>query len=102
MLRPTIIKTLKPAVGSAIVLARPLSITAGRMAGETGGIRSGGEAAADSFSKREKAGEDFYVKQKEKEKLMALKDKLRQQRTHLDELDKHIDELTKASGGEHN
>ncbi|KAI9719276.1 MAG: hypothetical protein M1812_003606 [Candelaria pacifica] len=71
------------------------------MAGETGGTRSGGEAASDAFQKREKAGEDFYVKRQEKEKLLALKDKLRQQKAHLDDLDKHIDDLTQEIGGDH-
>ncbi|MCJ1362312.1 hypothetical protein MMC16_001415 [Acarospora aff. strigata] len=69
-------------------------------AGDTGAARSGGEAAGDAFSKREKANEDYYVKQKEREKLMLLREKLKQQRQHLDELEKHIDEVTKDQGGE--
>ncbi|MCJ1418144.1 hypothetical protein MMC32_004489 [Xylographa parallela] len=48
--------------------------------GSTGGTRAGGEAQgaaklltsiladSDSFTKREKANEDFYIRQQEKEK----------------------------------
>ncbi|MCJ1353028.1 MAG: hypothetical protein MMC33_003012 [Icmadophila ericetorum] len=82
---------------------RALSVSAVRMSeGATGGVRSGGEAQGDAFNKREKANEDYYVRQKEREKLTALKTKLAEQRKHLDELDKHIDELTKDQGGEKN
>jgi hypothetical protein len=73
-------------------------------AGDTGsgssraqGIRSG-----DAFTKRERASEELYVAEKEKEKLMLLKQKLNAQRKHLDDLEKHIDELTKDQGGEQN
>ena len=34
--------------------------------------------------------------------LKKLKEKLKVQRQHLDELDKHIEDLTKEAGGEHN
>jgi len=34
--------------------------------------------------------------------LRKLKEKLRQQRAHLDELDKHISELESGKGGEQN
>jgi hypothetical protein len=44
----------------------------------------------------------LYVREKEMEKLRALKAKLSEQRKHLDELDKHIDEFTKNQGGEQN
>jgi len=70
--------------------------------GATGGTRAGGAAQGDSFSKREKANEDYYVRQKEKEKLMSLKAKLGEQQKHLEELSKHIDEMAKEGGGEKN
>ncbi|KAI9842128.1 MAG: hypothetical protein M1838_003259 [Thelocarpon superellum] len=44
----------------------------------------------DAYTKREKANEDFYVKEKEKEKLLALRKKIETQRAHLNELDKHL------------
>ncbi|MCJ1401903.1 hypothetical protein MMC11_005120 [Xylographa trunciseda] len=51
------------------VSQRALSASSARMVeGATGGTRAGGEAQGDSFSKREKANEDYYVRQKEKEK----------------------------------
>ncbi|KAL9121483.1 MAG: hypothetical protein Q9187_001961 [Circinaria calcarea] len=57
---------------------------------------------SDSFSKREKASEDLFVRQKEREKLLAVKAKIAEQQKHLKELDKHISELTKEQGGEQN
>ncbi|RPA80620.1 hypothetical protein BJ508DRAFT_307258 [Ascobolus immersus RN42] len=56
---------------------------------------SGGSGSGDSFSKREKAQEEMYVRQAEREKLQALRAKLQKQREHLDELDKHIEEYTR-------
>jgi hypothetical protein len=72
---------------------------------------------SDSFTKREAAAENLFIRQKEMERynsnpwsavphadgvhsLKNLKEKLRIQRQHLDELDKHIKELEKESGGE--
>ncbi|ETN37893.1 uncharacterized protein HMPREF1541_07516 [Cyphellophora europaea CBS 101466] len=68
--------------------------------GDTGGMRSGGSRSGDAFSKREAAEEGRWIKQKEKEALEKLKEKLKMQRTHLDELENHIKELEKQSGGE--
>lgn len=42
------------------------------------------------------------MKQKEQEKLTMLRQKLKEQRAHLDELDKHIEDMTRDQGGEHN
>ncbi|GAQ39051.1 hypothetical protein AtubIFM56815_007562 [Aspergillus tubingensis] len=82
---------------------RSFSALAPRMgAGDTGAPRPGGSQHADSFTKREAAQENLYVREKEMEKLRALKAKLSEQRKHLDELDKHIDEFTKNQGGEQN
>ncbi|KAF3483881.1 uncharacterized protein GIQ15_03205 [Arthroderma uncinatum] len=70
--------------------------------GSTGAPRAGGVQSGDAWTKKESAEENLYVKRKETEKLLALKEKLKQQRAHLDELDAHIDELTKNQGGEQN
>jgi len=70
--------------------------------GDTGAQRSGGSQSSDSFSKREAASENLFIRQKEMESLKRLKEKLSTQRQHLDELDKHIKELEKEGGGEHN
>ncbi|MCJ1483553.1 hypothetical protein MMC06_003721 [Schaereria dolodes] len=103
MIRQAVFASSKLSLPSAAIRHRTFFISATRMAeGDTGGVRSGGAASSDSFSKREKANEDYYVKQKEQEKLVALKAKLQEQRKHIDELDKHINELTKEQGGEQN
>ncbi|KAI9825635.1 MAG: hypothetical protein M1832_000979 [Thelocarpon impressellum] len=96
-------RSLRPAVGNA-QYAGTLIISRGMAEGATGSgaSRAGGVASGDAYTKREKANEDFYVKEKEREKLLGLRKKLEQQRAHLAELDKHIEELTKDQGGEHN
>ncbi|MCJ1245865.1 hypothetical protein MMC30_003069 [Trapelia coarctata] len=130
MLRQTLFNSTAKVVRSSTVARRALSVSFARMAeGDVGGIRAGGSASSDAFNKREKANEDYYVKQKEKEKyvhlypnsthipgafekqwlilslfprLMALKTKLAEQQKHLAELSAHIDEMAKESGGEKN
>ena len=80
----------------------------------------------DAFQRRERANEDWAIKQREKEKLMELKKKLAEQQAHLKQLSDHMyvclldlctrcqqegwlglirwpsDEITKEQGGEHN
>ena len=48
----------------------------------------------DSFTKREKFNEDYYVKQHEKEQLKQLREQLKEQRAKLDNLESKIDKLT--------
>lgn len=55
-------------------------------AGATGAPR----ANPDAFNKREKASEDMYVLEHEKEKLQALKAALKKQREHLDDVEKQM------------
>ncbi|KAK3337269.1 mitochondrial ATPase inhibitor, IATP-domain-containing protein [Cercophora scortea] len=70
-------------------------------AGDTGAPpKLGGQG--DAFQRREKANEDFAIKQREKEKLLELRKKLHEQQAHLQQLSDHIDEITKNQGGEHN
>jgi len=68
--------------------------------GDTGGTRSGGVASGDSWTKREQANETKYIRDKEMESLRKLKEKLSQQRKHLDELDQHIKELENDRAGQ--
>ncbi|KAM4054842.1 mitochondrial ATPase inhibitor [Hirsutella rhossiliensis] len=69
--------------------------------GDTGAPpKMGGQG--DAFQRREKASEDYAIRQREKEKLLELKKKLAEQQQHLDRLSKHIDEITKDQGGEQN
>ncbi|KAL8766504.1 MAG: hypothetical protein Q9209_006720 [Squamulea sp. 1 TL-2023] len=65
--------------------------------GDTGAPKSGGAAQSDAFSKREAASEDYYVRQKEMEKLQNLKLKIEEHKKHLEELDKHVTD-TMAQG----
>lgn len=44
----------------------------------------------DAFQRREKANEDYTIRQREKEKLLELKKKLVEQQQHLDRLSKHM------------
>jgi len=69
--------------------------------GDTGATRPAG-GQGDAFQKRERASEDYAIKQREKEKLMELKKKLAEQQAHLKQLSDHIEEITKEQGGEHN
>ena len=63
---------------------RLLSTSALRMgAGDTGGVRHGGERHADSWTKREKAAEDMYVKEREKALLQLLREKIAEQEAAL-------------------
>ncbi|KAF2742883.1 hypothetical protein M011DRAFT_452478 [Sporormia fimetaria CBS 119925] len=84
---------------------RLLSTSARLATGETGSgfSRPGGQRSGDAFTKREQAAEELYIRQEEKAKLLAIKEKLQQQRKHIDELEKHIDDVTKErSGGDQN
>lgn len=70
-------------------------------AGDTGAPpRTGGPG--DAFQKREKASEDFAIRQREHEKLLEMKKKIAEQQAHLQQLSDHIDDITKNQGGEHN
>jgi hypothetical protein len=44
----------------------------------------------DAFQKRERANEDYAIRQREKEKLLELKKKLAEQQAHLQQLSDHM------------
>lgn len=46
--------------------------------------------SSDAFQKREKANEDYAIRQREKEKLLELKKKLAEQQAHLKQLSDHM------------
>ncbi|KAK5990355.1 hypothetical protein PT974_08622 [Cladobotryum mycophilum] len=97
MLRTTFAKTaaFRPLRATFTTTARAMS------EGDTGAPpKTGGQG--DSFQRREKANEDFAIRQREKEKLLELKKKLAEQQIHLARLQEHIDEITKDQGGEQN
>ncbi|KAI3401638.1 hypothetical protein diail_9302 [Diaporthe ilicicola] len=98
MLRQSITKLTRPASPST----RAFSVSTRVMAAGDTGAPPKGLGQADAFQKREKANEDYAIRQREKEKLLELKKKLAEQQAHLKQLSDHIDEITKEQGGEHN
>ncbi|KAK3701059.1 ATPase inhibitor [Vermiconidia calcicola] len=52
-------------------------------AGDTGSLRAGGERAGDSWSRREKASEDMYIRDREKQIMQMLKQKIADQEMKL-------------------
>ncbi|KAL7629247.1 ATPase inhibitor [Parahypoxylon ruwenzoriense] len=104
MYRQTLTKI--PARGLAIASSRrAFTTTFCAMAeGDTGSPNKMGSLGgqSDAFHKREKANEDYAIRQREKEKLLELRKKLREQQEHIQQLADHIDELTKEQGGENN
>lgn len=97
MLRTTFTKLARPSTFSRATF----TTTARAMAGETGAPpKTGGQG--DAFQRRERANEDYAIRQREKERLLELKKKLHEQQAHLKQLSDHIDEITKEQGGEHN
>ena len=79
------LRTIYPA--SLRSLSSPLrafATTALRKAeGDTGSIRRGGERSADTWSKREKAAEDMYIREREKALMQLLKEKIADQEAQL-------------------
>lgn len=57
---------------------------------ELPGPREANSSTSDAFQKREKANEDWAIRQREKEKLLALKAKLAEQQAHLKQLSDHM------------
>ncbi|KAM4067525.1 mitochondrial ATPase inhibitor, IATP domain-containing protein [Hirsutella rhossiliensis] len=96
MLRTTLARTaaMRP-LGAATI-----TTTARAMAqGDTGAPpKTGGQG--DAFQRRERASEDYTIRQREKHKLLQLKNKAAEQQQHLGWLSKHIDEIAKEPDGE--
>ncbi|KAF9879269.1 mitochondrial ATPase [Colletotrichum karsti] len=90
--------------------ARPLTFTSRAAFTTTARAMGEGDTGAppkmggqgDAFQRREKANEDYAIRQREKEKLLELRKKVSEQQAHLQQLSDHIDEITKEQGGEHN
>lgn len=47
-------------------------------------MRRGGEAQSDSWTRREKAAEDYYIRQREKDLMKMLKEKIAAQEVLLE------------------
>lgn len=65
------------------------------MDGSVGSSR--GSNNEDSFTKREKANEDIYIKQHEREQLLHLKEQIERHKNELKELENKIDKISKSS-----
>jgi len=73
---------------------RTFSVAARKMAGgDTGAPRSGGAASGDAFTKREHASEELSIRQREKEKLEALKKKIADSEEQLAKDRKEVDDM---------
>lgn len=82
---------------TTVQTARSFSVAARRMAeGDTGAPRSGGAAQGDAFTKREQASEDYYVRQQEKEKLQALRQKIADKEAEIAKDREEAEKLTKS------
>ncbi|PNH31948.1 hypothetical protein VD0004_g5103 [Verticillium dahliae] len=57
--------------------------------GDLGSVRSTG-GQGDAFQQREKAAEDYAIRQREKEKLQEMKQKIKEQQAHLQQLADHM------------
>ncbi|KAF2268336.1 hypothetical protein CC78DRAFT_613527 [Lojkania enalia] len=98
MYRSSIVKTIRPVAARRFLSSTPRAMAGGDTG--SGFSRPTGERGGDSFTKREHAAEEMYIRQEEMAKLKAIKEKLKQQKQHIEELEKHIDEVTKESGGQ--
>lgn len=67
--------------------------TVGSSEGSTGSHR--GLGSEDSFTKKEKAQENFYIKQHEKEQLLKLKEQLQKHKEEVKNIEEQIDNIKK-------
>ncbi|KAF1973660.1 hypothetical protein BU23DRAFT_506310 [Bimuria novae-zelandiae CBS 107.79] len=98
MFRTSIVKAARP-LASKRCFSTSMRAMAGGDTG-SGASRPGGSRSGDAFTKRETAAEEMYIKQEERAKLLAIKQRLQQQQKHIEELTAHIDEVTKQEGGQ--
>lgn len=79
---------------------RPSRLAVGRFysEGDTGAPRSAQEGA-DAFRSREKAQEDYYIRQHEADKLKALREQLNAAKDQIERLDQEIQANEKRING---
>lgn len=78
---------------------RTLTTTPSRFSeGATGAIRSGGSAHGDAFTKREKAAEDMWVREREKNIIAVMREKIARQEALLEEDRKVLAKMENAYG----
>ncbi|KAJ2899747.1 hypothetical protein MKZ38_002821 [Zalerion maritima] len=103
MFRQSVTKIARrPATMTPAAYTRTFGTTAKTCSeGDTGAPpKTGG--TGDAFQRREHALEEMAIRQREHEKLVALKKKIDQQQEHLKQLSDHIDEIVTNQGGEKN
>ncbi|CAM9013325.1 unnamed protein product [Wickerhamomyces anomalus] len=77
------------ALRRALVSARSMRVgVRAYTEGATGSNRP--ESSGDSFTKREKANEDYYVRKHEQEQLTALKESLKKQKENIADLEEKM------------
>lgn len=83
---------------SRSTITRSIRINKGLMStrfyteGSVGSQRPSG--SEDSFTKREKLNEDYYIKQHEKEQLKQLREQLKEQKEKLEHMENQINKLS--------
>ncbi|KAF1955343.1 hypothetical protein CC80DRAFT_415755 [Byssothecium circinans] len=88
MLRTYAVKAGRPLATQRFFSTSMRAMTAGDTG--SGTSRAGGIRSGDAFTKREAAAEELYIKQEERNKLLAIRQRLMQQQQHIEELAKHM------------
>jgi hypothetical protein len=86
IVRPLALRaTLPTRLTTSTLLHRRFSFAQTFLAeGDTGAMRRGGSAQDDTWTRREKAAENMYIKQREKEIVKLLKEKIKAQEAILE------------------
>ena len=83
-LAPATRRTLPPLISRTTL--RTLTTSPRLLAeGDVGATRAGGTAHGDAFTKREKAAEDMWIRDREKNVIAVLRDKIARQEAMLEE-----------------
>lgn len=87
VLHPSLLPILhlsRPTVTTVLLRRSLFSTTTPKHAeGDTGSLRHGGMQSSDSWTRREKAAEDMYIKGREKAIMHLLKEKIAKQEQQL-------------------
>jgi len=68
--------------------------------GDTGATRSGGVASGDAFTKREKAQEDYAIRERERAKAKEILARIHEQEKNLAQLKASLNEIAAEPGQE--
>lgn len=98
MLRPAFHRLI---TSRAIPTLRTFATTPRILAvGDTGSgfSRPQGERAGDAWTRREQASEEMWIRNEERNRLLALKERMARREEHMDELERHLDDAMAAEG----